>query len=127
MSKTDIERFVADLKSSPDLLGEVQQNAGGLSSVVELAKNKGYDVTLDEAKSYIRDRAQQTLSDDQLDAIAGGKGHHHHSAANVTQAVNVQTAVNVTTAANVEAVAEATTAATTAEVAAEAVAVVVLT
>ena len=123
MSQADIERFVADLKSNPELLAEVKQQAGGLGSVVAFAKSKGYDVTAAEAKAYVNAQAGKDLSDAQLDAVAGGKGHHHHSAANVTQAVNVQTAVNVTT----EAVAEATTAATTAEVAAEAVAVVVLT
>lgn len=73
MSKADIEKFVSDLKSNPDLLEEVKQSAGGLQSVVELAKGKGYDISLDEAKAYIQDKAGATLSDDQLDALAGGK------------------------------------------------------
>ena len=74
MSQADIERFVADLKASPELLDEVKQAAGGLGSVVEFAKGKGYDITLDEAKAYINAQAGSELSDEQLDALAGGKG-----------------------------------------------------
>ena len=74
MSKADVERFVADLKANPDLLAEVKESAGGLASVVEIAKGKGYDIGLDEAKTYIQAQAGNELSDEQLDAIAGGKG-----------------------------------------------------
>lgn len=119
MSQAEVERFVADLKSNPALLEQVRSNAAGVDSVVGLAKEHGYDITVDEAKSYIQQQTSQDLSDAQLDAVAGGKGHHHHSTSSVTQAVQVQTAATVTT--------EATTAETTAEVAAEAVAVIVLT
>lgn len=114
MSQADIEKFVSDLKSNPDLLDQVRQGAGGLQSVVDLAKSKGYDVNLDEAKAYIHDQAGQTLSDDQLDAVAGGKGHHHS-----TSVASIQSVVTTTT--------EATTAETTATVIAEAEVVIVLT
>ena len=75
MSQADIERFVADLQTNPDLLAEVTKSAGGIASIVEIAKGKGYDVTLDEAKAYIQAQAKAELSDEQLDAIAGGKGN----------------------------------------------------
>ena len=114
MSQADVERFVADLKTNPGLLAEVKENAGGIASVVKIAKDQGYDISLEEAKAYVQDQAGSELSDEQLDAVAGGKGHHHHT----TNVVNVQTAVTVTT--------EATTAETTTEVAAEAVAVAVI-
>jgi len=117
MSQADVDRFVADLKSNEDLRNEVTGAASGIGSVVEIAKSHGYDISVDEARDYIRSRASSDLSDEQLDAIAGGKGHH--SVSNVTAAVNVQTAVNVTTEAGV--------AETTEAVAAEAVAVIVLT
>ena len=117
MSQAEVDRFVADLKSNDDLRNEVTGAASGIGSVVEIAKGHGYDISVDEARSYIRDQASSDLSDEQLDAIAGGKGHH--SVSNVTVAVQVQTAVTVTT--------EATTAETSADVAAEAVAVIVLT
>lgn len=74
MSQADVERFVADLEANPDLLAEVTKNAGGIASIVEIATGKGYDVTLDEAKAYIQAQAKAELSDEQLDAIAGGKG-----------------------------------------------------
>jgi len=122
MSQADIQRFVSDLKGNQVLLDEVKSGAVGLGAVVELAQSKGYDITVDEAKAYIREQANQELSDEQLDAVAGGKGHHHHHHKS-TQVSTYQTAVTVTT--------EAVTAETTAEVAAEveavAVAAVVLT
>lgn len=72
MSKADIDRFVEDLKSNADLLEEVRAGAGGLASIVAIAKSKGYDITLDDAKEYIRSNASRSLSDDELDQIAGG-------------------------------------------------------
>lgn len=117
MSQADVERFVANLKSNDELRNEVTGAASGIGSIVEVAKENGYDITVDEARDYIRSQASSELSDEQLDQIAGGKGHH--SVSSVTQAVQVQTAATVTT--------EATTAETTVDVAAEAVAVIVLT
>lgn len=108
MSKADIERFIEDLKSNPDLMNEVQASPGNLSSVVELAKSKGYDVSLDEAQAYVRGQADQTLSDEQLDAIAGGKGHHHSAPPGA-----VQTIVAATTAAAAATVGAAIVIATT--------------
>ena len=122
MSQKDIQRFVSDLRENQSLLDEVKSGAVGLAAVVDLARAKGYDITVDEAKAYIRDQARQELSDDQLDAIAGGKGHHHHSVKVTVEAVE---AVAVVTTA-VEAAEAATTAAAGAEVAAAAVAVVVV-
>ena len=92
MSKAEIERFVADMKTNPDLLAEVRQSGGGLQSVVDLAKSNGYDVSLDEAKAYVQGEAGKTLSDDQLDAVAGGKGQPDITQANASlQAVVVLT------------------------------------
>ena len=95
MSQSDIERFVADLKSDSSLLDGLKGQAAGLASVVDYAKGKGYDVTIEEAKSYVSDQAGQDLSDDQLDAVAGGKGHHRSHTA--THTTTQQTAVTSTT------------------------------
>ena len=84
MSQADIERFVADLKANPDLLAEVKKSAGGVASVVDIAKGKGYDVTLEEAKAYIQAQAEGELSDEQLDAIAGGIGGRSNSTCDPT-------------------------------------------
>lgn len=125
MSREDVERFVGDLKSNSDLLDEVREGAGGLQSVVDLAKDKGYDISLDEAKSYIQDKANAKLSDQQLDAVAGGKGHHSVATAAWEAAMAYTTGVQ--TAEAVTTVVEAADVATSAEVAAEVGIVIVLT
>ena len=93
MSQADVERFVADLKSNDELRDEVTGAAGGIGSIVEVAKDKGYDITVEEARDYIRSQASSELSDEQLDQVAGGKGGS--SVANVTVAVNVVAGVAV--------------------------------
>ena len=116
MSSAEVERFVEAMKSDPALLSEVTSNAAGIGSVVEIARGRGYDISIHEAKSYVQSQSSVELSDDQLEAVAGGKGSS-------TATATVQTAVTVTT--------EATVAETTVEAAAEvdvaAVAVIVLT
>lgn len=123
MSQADVERFVADLKSDDGLRGELSEHASGIGSVVEFAKGKGYDITADEAKDYIQAQTPNELTDDQLDAVAGGKGHHHSSTVSQTQVATVQTVAAATT----EAVAAETTVNVGAEVEVVAVAAVVLT
>jgi len=120
MSKSEIDRFVNDLKNDPTLQGAASSGTVGLHSLVEVAKSKGYDITMDEAKAYVSEQADKELSDDELDAVAGGKSHHHHHHHSVvTHTVEaVNTATSVATVAE-----EAVAAATTVAVAAEAVAV----
>jgi len=130
MSQADIQRFVSDLKDNQGLLNEVKSGAVGLAAVVELAQSKGYDITVDEAKAYIRGQANKELSDEQLDAVAGGKGHHHSMGVKVAVAA-VEAAMAVTsavqTAEAVTTVAEAADVATTAEAVAEVGIAIVLT
>ena len=76
----------------------VLENAEGARttpSVVAFAKDKGYDVTAEEASAYINAQAARDLSDAELDAVAGGKGHHH----NETSTSSVSAATNVSTTA----------------------------
>jgi predicted ribosomally synthesized peptide with nif11-like leader len=75
MSASEAERFVDDLKTSPDLLDELKKGTAGLglSGVVEFAKQKGYSMDVDDAKAYIETKARKELTDEQLDRIAGGK------------------------------------------------------
>jgi predicted ribosomally synthesized peptide with nif11-like leader len=73
MSKTEFERFNADLAADPALQAEAKAAATGLASLVAFATQRGYDVTLDDASSYIKARAQQ-LSPEELDALSGGTG-----------------------------------------------------
>ncbi len=120
MSKAEVERFVSDLKDNEGLRAELSGHASGVGSVVSFAKDKGYDISADEARDYIQGQSERDLSDDELDAVAGGKGHSHVGETAVA-------AVQTVAAATTEAVTTETTTATSAEVAIEAVAVVVLT
>jgi len=121
MSASDIARFVSDLKSSPELANELKAAATGLATVVDFAKSKGYDISVDEAKAYIREQSKQELSDDQLDAIAGGK--HTVTATHTNVDVNAEALANAVAVANAV---ELANVATTTNAAAEAeVAVVV--
>ena len=122
MSQADVERFVEDLKNDEGMRGELQAQAAGVASVVAFAQGKGYDISAEEARTYIQSQANRDLSDEELDAVAGGKGHHgaHHGATNVQ---TVQTVATATT----EAVAAETTVNVAAEVEVVAVAAVVLT
>ena len=72
MSKSEVERFVADLKENDALREELSLNASGIGSVVEFAKDKGYDVTADEARTYLEEQVGRELNEDELDNIAGG-------------------------------------------------------
>ncbi len=108
MSQSEVERFVADLKENDALREELTLNASGVGSVVEFAKAKGYDITADEARSYIQSQTEQELSDEELDAVAGGKGGgvDPNVATNVAVSANVteQAAVAGVTAINTPAV-----------------------
>lgn len=97
MSQAEVERFVEDLKNDEGLRSELSAHASGVGSVVAFAKDKGYDVTADEASAYINAQAGRELSDDELDAVAGGKGaDNQHS--------NSQVSANTNVAASAEAV-----------------------
>lgn len=100
MSASEAERFANDLKTNTGLLDELKKSAAGLglSGVVEFAKQKGYSIDVDDAKSYIELKAHKELTDEQLDRIAGGKGGGGGSATNV--ATNINVAQNVSVAVN---------------------------
>jgi predicted ribosomally synthesized peptide with nif11-like leader len=74
MSQSEVERFVADLKSDASLREDLQGSAAGVASVVEFAQSRGYDIGVDEARQYIQAQTGSELSDAELDHVAGGKG-----------------------------------------------------
>lgn len=133
MSRQEIDRFVEDLKSDERMRSAMRDEAAGVGSVVEFARARDYDITPDEVRAYLRTKNQRELSDEQLDAVAGGKGgsHHSHHSSHATGTYAAQTvAVATTEAVGVETtvnIAEEVEVATTGAVAAEAVAVVVVT
>jgi hypothetical protein len=65
-SRTELVKIIGD-KSFEEATDEQ------LAQVGELAKKLGYDISVEEAKAYLNgDDAE--LDDDDLDAVAGGKG-----------------------------------------------------
>lgn len=74
MSKSEIERFITDIQSDEALRTELSSKATGVAAVVAFANAKGYDITADEARDYMKEQAGQDLSDDELDGLAGGTG-----------------------------------------------------
>jgi predicted ribosomally synthesized peptide with nif11-like leader len=73
MSSSEVERFVSDLKTDDGLRSTLAEHASGVGSIVSFANEKGYEITVEEAGAYIQAQAGNELSDDQLDAVSGGK------------------------------------------------------
>ena len=76
MSQSEVERFADALESDSALQAEMGgESAGTLAVVVDLAKRRGYDFTLDDLKAFAQARAgaaARELSTADLDAMAGG-------------------------------------------------------
>ena len=73
MSVAEIERFSANLKADPGLLGNTTLSR--LEDVVRIAGEKGYAFTLGEAVEFLRTKAQaagKPLTDAELDSASGG-------------------------------------------------------
>lgn len=73
MSHAEAERFVADLKNDAGMVEELKGQPASLDSVASFAKGKGYDISNDDAIAYLKVTKGDELSDEDLDAIAGGK------------------------------------------------------
>lgn len=91
MALSDAKRFAEDLSNNEDLRETVKSEATGLASIVDFAKSRGYDFTIDEAKEFIQSRAPQELTDQQLEAVAGGKGGGSSTSSTVVQTAGVAT------------------------------------
>ena len=72
MSKAEIERFTNDVKTNKKLQEEVKAKATSIRSVTDFAKSKGYDFSAEEVQAYVRAQGKE-LSDEQLDAVTGGR------------------------------------------------------
>jgi len=76
MSQSEVERFAGALESDSALQAEMGgESAGTLAVVVDLAKRRGYDFTLDDLNAFAQARARaaaRELSAVDLDAVAGG-------------------------------------------------------
>jgi predicted ribosomally synthesized peptide with nif11-like leader len=73
MSKADVTRFVADVKSNTQLQNDLI-NKLGISDIIEVASQHGYQMTDQEVREYAAEQKAQ-LSEKQLEAVAGGGGY----------------------------------------------------
>lgn len=78
MSNAEMERFANAVRSDKELQEEIKKAATSNEAVVEFAKSKGYDVTVDEMVDYIQTR-KATLSKEDLDKVAAGKSSAEHT------------------------------------------------
>lgn len=79
MSKASLEQFYQEILKDQALqerLRTVTDRDSMAALAVELGKEKGYSFTIEEVQVYIDEwtasRPQQELSDEQLEAVAGG-------------------------------------------------------
>ena len=70
MSKAEVQRFTDDLKTDAALKDAVKA-VGNEAELIELAKGKGYDFTLDELKAFA-ETMKGELSEEELERVAGG-------------------------------------------------------
>ncbi len=70
MSRFDLERFTTDYERDPALAEGFAELGDDPQGWARLAREKGYEITPDEAGSLLSSRRE--LSDDELDEVAGG-------------------------------------------------------
>jgi predicted ribosomally synthesized peptide with nif11-like leader len=117
MSKSEVERFANAVRADKGLQEELKKAAVSNEAIVAFAKDKGYDVNLNEIVSFVEAK-KATLSEEDLDKVAGGKKKGGTT--------NVQTNVEVQAEVTVQVV-QTQTAATTTTAAAEAECVIIAT
>ncbi|MCG8461210.1 MAG: Nif11-like leader peptide family RiPP precursor [Holophagales bacterium] len=73
MSFQEVGRFARDVQNNQPLLDQLASGELGLDGMVETARNMGYSFTAEEAKSFAKSQQQETLSETDLERVAGGK------------------------------------------------------
>lgn len=77
MARDAARRFLAQVDGSEDLKARVRSiferhEGAGFARVVTLAAENGYETTAEALSEALRSRARSELSDEQLEAVAGG-------------------------------------------------------
>lgn len=70
MSRTDLERFTADVRDDPVLETELSQVRDDPQALMEWALKRGYGLSLQEANALAS--TYEELSDEELENVAGG-------------------------------------------------------
>lgn len=76
MSQTEVERFAREVRDQKRLQDELKQAAVSNEAIVEFARNKGFDVTIDEIKCFIETK-KANMSQEDLEKVCAGKGATH--------------------------------------------------
>ena len=122
MSQSEVERFAGAVRADKALQDELKKAAVSNEAIVDFAKSKGYNVTLNEVVAFVEER-KATLSAEDLDKVAGGK--KKSVTASVTNVEGVTEAIAL--AVSVTTVVEVQDVATTSTVSAEAECVIIAT
>jgi predicted ribosomally synthesized peptide with nif11-like leader len=71
MSKSEVERFIADMKTSAILQAAVKSKTVNIQSLAAIASAHGYDFTGEDVLAHIKARKPE-LTERELDAAVGG-------------------------------------------------------
>ena len=91
-----MERFVADLQKDEELAKLVHEKAANLKSLSAALKEHGYEATDDEIKAFVQAQAKKQnkeLSDEDLDAVAGGRLYASSQAVAIIRRLYDRTAI----------------------------------
>jgi predicted ribosomally synthesized peptide with nif11-like leader len=72
MSSIDVQRLLRAVQRAPDLLEELRKIGPNFAEVRDWTRAKGYDLTEAELRDLLD--TDRELSDDELEAAAGGDG-----------------------------------------------------
>ncbi len=73
MSKENVKAFMDKLATDKDLQAKVNDRAKAVEAVIiPVAKEAGFDFTVEDLKAYEKGIADGTISKEELDAVAGG-------------------------------------------------------
>jgi predicted ribosomally synthesized peptide with nif11-like leader len=72
MSKPELDRFIGDAQTSTELQETLKGKSTDPAAIVTVARARGYDVTSEDVDAHVSAQKRQ-LSDQDLDAVAGGR------------------------------------------------------
>src|SRR5262245_33615728 len=71
MSRAELERFVADVKADPRLQTDLKERGSGVASLVEIARSRGYEITTQDVRDYVRSQ-DRDITEEELDRVTAG-------------------------------------------------------
>jgi len=71
MSKSEVERFAADIRTNATLQQAVKEKVTDTASLIAVGRSLGYDFTIDDVRAHLR-AMKYDLTDQELDAVVGG-------------------------------------------------------